>query len=75
MRVRTATPADLTQLLVRLGIDPDAIVTAIADDEAEISYLGSLSEDAQREKLRAQLVGWLAGWELVEEDENETPPR
>jgi hypothetical protein len=68
MRVRLGHREALPRLVALLRFDPDAIVTTLAGDEIEVSYVGSLSESAQRDKLEARLRAWMSEWELADDD-------
>jgi hypothetical protein len=72
VRVRLEHREELGRLVALLEFDPDAIVTTIDVDEVEVSYVGSLSERAQRERLEARLRTWLSDWELA--DAPDPPP-
>jgi hypothetical protein len=68
MRVRLGRREELHRLVALLQFDPDAIVTTLGGDEVEVSYVGSLSESAQRDKLEARLASWMSEWELADGD-------
>lgn len=60
MRIKLSEPAQLDKLLAFLGFDPNVIVTQIARDEVEISFLGSLNTTAQMMESELRLRLWLA---------------
>ncbi len=66
MRVRLEHREELGRLVALLQFDADAIVTTIDDGELEVSYVGSLSERAQRERLETRLRSWLHEWQLAD---------
>jgi hypothetical protein len=74
VRVRLEHRETLDGLVALLQFDPDAIVTAIDDDEVEVSYVGSLSERAQRERLEMRLRSWLHEWQLADDVAPDAPP-
>ena len=74
MRIRLERREKLDRLVALLQFDPDAIVTTIDDDEIEVSYVGSLSERAQRERLESRLRSLLSEWELADEVAPDPPP-
>jgi len=74
VRVRLEDREELARLVALLQFDPDAIVTTLDADEIEVSYVGSLSEQAQRERLRARLRTWMSDWELADDTAPDPPP-
>ena len=74
MRVRLEHREALERLVALLQFDPEAIVTTIDDEEIEVSYVGSLSERAQRERLEARLRSWMSEWELADDVAPDLPP-
>lgn len=60
MRIRLSHPSRLRRLLAFLAFDATAVVTAVAEDEVEVSFLGSLNVWAQRRELELRLRAWLA---------------
>jgi hypothetical protein len=75
VRVRLEHREELDRFVALLQFDPDAIVTAIDEDEVEVSYVGSLSERAQRERLEERLREWMSDWELADDATPDPPPR
>jgi hypothetical protein len=67
LRVRVHNPALLPDLMADLTERVDAIVTQTADDELEVSLLGSRTPEADAEELRARLHMWNDGAELLSE--------
>ena len=53
-------PSLRRKLLAFLAFDANAVVTAVGEDEIEISFLGSLNAGAQRMELELRLRAWLA---------------
>jgi hypothetical protein len=74
VRVRLEHREALERLVALLQFDPEAIVTTIDDEEIEVSYVGSLSERAQRERLEARLRSWMSEWELADDVAPDLPP-
>ena len=60
MRIRVASAAVLEELLEYLESEPDAVVQAVADDEVEVSLLGSYETGAMRMELYLRLRAWEA---------------
>ena len=60
MRIRVASAAVLEELLEYLESEPDAVVQAVADDEVEVSLLGSYETAAMRMELYLRLRAWEA---------------
>ena len=50
----------LRRLLAYLAFDPNVVVTTIAHDEVEVSFLGSLNTNAQQMEAELRLRAWLA---------------
>jgi hypothetical protein len=59
MRIRLSDESQLDRLLRFLSIDPNVIVTQLAPDEVEISFLGSLNTSAQMMESELRLRLWL----------------
>jgi hypothetical protein len=55
-----ADPALVGRLLAYLAFDANTIVNRIADDEIEVSFLGSLNTDAQLMHTELRLRAWIA---------------
>ena len=60
MRVKVSSPDLLRKLLAELALDPNMVVTRLADDEVEVSFLGSLNASAQQMETELRLRAWLA---------------
>lgn len=60
MRIRLSDEGQLEQLLAFLAFDPNVIVSQIASDEVEVSFLGSLNTAAQMMESELRLRLWLA---------------
>lgn len=60
MRIRLSEPAQLQRLLAFLAFDANVVVTQIAVDEVELSFLGSLNTTAQVMESELRLRLWLA---------------
>jgi hypothetical protein len=60
MRIRLSDEGQLEQLLSFLAFDPNVIVSRIASDEVEVSFLGSLNTSAQMMESELRLRLWLA---------------
>lgn len=60
MRVKVSEPGLLRGLLAELAFDPNVVVTQLADDEVEVSFLGSLNASAQQMETELRLRAWLA---------------
>jgi hypothetical protein len=60
LRVKLANPALVDRLLAYLAFDPNTVVNRIADDEIEVSFLGSLNTDAQLMHTELRLRAWIA---------------
>ena len=58
MRIHAHDAEELQSLLLYLTRTPDAIVTALSDLELEVSFLGSLNDQAQRRLLTQRLRAW-----------------
>jgi hypothetical protein len=61
MRIRVTDPALLPDLLEVLRSRIDAVATPVADDEIEVSLLGSFNRDAMRMELYLRVRAWEAG--------------
>ena len=59
MRIRLSDASQLQRLLSFLDFDPNVVVTQIAADEVEISFLGSLNTSAQMMESELRLRLWL----------------
>lgn len=60
MRIRLSDEGQLEQLLAFLAFDPNVIVSQIASNEVEVSFLGSLNTAAQMMESELRLRLWLA---------------
>lgn len=60
MRIRLSDGSQLERLLAFLAFDPNVIVTQLASDEVEVSFLGSLNTSAQMMESELRLRLWLA---------------
>ena len=60
MRVKVADPALIKRLRQYLAFDANVVVTQIADDEVEVSFLGSLNTNAQQMQTELRLRAWIA---------------
>ena len=60
MRIRLSDPSQLDRLLTFLEFDANVIVSQIADNEVEVSFLGSLNTTAQMMQSELRLRLWLA---------------
>jgi hypothetical protein len=60
MRIKLSDEGQLEQLLSFLGFDPNVVVSRIARDEVEVSFLGSLNTSAQMMESELRLRLWLA---------------
>jgi hypothetical protein len=60
MRIRLSDGGQLEQLLSFLAFDPNVIVSRIASNEVEVSFLGSLNTSAQMMESELRLRLWLA---------------
>ena len=60
MRIRLSDERQLEQLLSFLAFDPNVIVSKLASDEVEVSFLGSLNTSAQMMESELRLRLWLA---------------
>jgi hypothetical protein len=61
VRVKLSNPALLRGLLAEFAFDANVVVTQIADDEVEVSFLGSLNASAQQMETELRMRAWLAG--------------
>jgi hypothetical protein len=59
MRIRISDPGQVERLLAFLAFDPNVIVSQIALDEIEVSFLGSLNTSAQVMQSELRLRLWL----------------
>ena len=60
MRIKLSDATQLERLLNYLAFDANVIVTQIALDEVEVSFLGSLNTSAQVMHSELRLRLWLA---------------
>lgn len=60
MRIKLSDSGHVEQLLAFLAFDTNVIVTQIAVDEVEVSFLGSLNANAQVMQSELRLRLWLA---------------
>ncbi len=60
MRIRLSDPSQLDKLLTFLEFDANVIVSQIADNEVEVSFLGSLNTTAQMMQSELRVRLWLA---------------
>ncbi|HET7146238.1 MAG TPA: hypothetical protein VFI10_03475 [Gaiellaceae bacterium] len=60
MRVKVSSPGLLRKLLAEFAFDANVVVTQLADDEVEVSFLGSLNTSAQQMETELRLRAWLA---------------
>jgi len=60
LRIRLSDPSQLDRLLTFLEFDANVIVSQIADDEVEVSFLDSLNTTAQMMQSELRLRLWLA---------------
>ena len=60
MRIRLSDASQLQRLLSFLSFDANVVVTQIAVDEVEVSFLGSLNTSAQMMESELRLRLWLA---------------
>jgi hypothetical protein len=60
MRIRLSDARQLERLLAFLEFDPNVIVTQLAVDEVEVSFLGSLNTSAQMMESELRLRLWLS---------------
>ena len=60
MRVKVSNPALVRRLELFLTFDENVIVTRIAADEVEVSFLGSLNANAQQMQTEQRIRAWIA---------------
>jgi hypothetical protein len=60
VRIKLSDAGQVERLLAFLAFDSNVIVTKIADDEVEVSFLGSLNANAQVMQSELRLRMWLA---------------
>jgi len=60
LRIRLSDPSQLDRLLTFLEFDANVIVSQIADNEVEVSFLGSLNTTAQMMQSELRVRLWLA---------------
>ena len=59
MRVKVSDRELLRGLLAEFALDPNVVVTQLAADEVEVSFLGSLNASAQQMETELRLRAWL----------------
>ena len=60
MRVKLSQPKLVRGLVAEFEFDTNVVVTQIADDEVEVSFLGSLNAGAQQLETQLRVRAWLA---------------
>lgn len=60
MRIRITSPEQLDDLAVFLSREADAAIEQVAEDELEVSIVGSYNHDAMRMELYLRLRAWEA---------------
>ena len=60
MRIRISDADQLERLLGFLAFDSNVVVTQIANNEVEVSFLGSLNASAQVMQSELRLKMWMA---------------
>ncbi len=60
VRIRLSDAGQLDRLLAFLAFDANVVVSQIAQDEVEVSFLGSLNTSAQVMQSELRLKLWLA---------------
>ena len=60
MRVKLSNPALLRGLLAEFAFDSNVIVTQLAEDEVELSFIGSLNATAQQMETELRMRAWLS---------------
>ena len=60
VRVKLSNPALLRGLLAEFAFDSNVIVTQLADDEVELSFIGSLNATAQQMETELRMRAWLS---------------
>ncbi len=60
MRIRITSAELLDELIAYLQIEPSTVIEQVADDEVEVSLVGSYREDAMRMELYLRLRAWEA---------------
>ena len=60
MRIKLSDASQVNQLLAYLAFDANVVVSQIALDEVEVSFLGSLNTSAQMMHSELRLRMWLA---------------
>jgi len=60
MRIKLSDATQLARLLSYLAFDSNVIVSQVAPDEVEVSFLGSLNTSAQVMQSELRLRLWLA---------------
>ena len=58
--MKLSDPALIQRLKAFLAFDTNVVVTQIADDEVEVSFLGSLNAHAQHMHTELRLRAWIA---------------
>jgi len=61
MRLRLNDPSLIPELLDFLQSTPDVVVDVVAENEVEVSLLGSYALDAMRMELYLRVRAWEAG--------------
>ena len=65
MRVRVSDAAFTDELAEHLGSRPDAIVEKIAQDELEVSLVGSLDASTMQMEVYVRIRDWESGVEGI----------
>jgi hypothetical protein len=60
VRVKLSNPALMRVLLAEFAFDANVVVSQIADDEVEVSFLGSLNASAQQMEIELRMLAWLS---------------
>jgi hypothetical protein len=60
VRVKVSNPELVRRLELFLTFDENVIVTRIAADEVEVSFLGSLNANAQQMQTELRIRAWIA---------------
>ena len=75
MRLRLSDPSLIPELLDFLQSTPDVVVDVVAEDEVEVSLLGSYALDAMRMELYLRVRAWEAARRGVAVELVDDPPR
>jgi len=59
MRIKVSDRNQVALLIQFLTLDPDALVTRVADDEIEVGFVGSLNTWAQQAETMLRVRAWL----------------